>query len=148
MLIKIHVHNNIHIHDVLWLHFYYYFITDVCYSADIPEVEIISLIEEQIPKYTLRADAITNFRGYCNEDWYVSTPVLPPEYEFDLSPELTEETLKYFSKLIFIIMKLIIQAHVPLQLQTIFSIFCVQVFVYQRCTVSNKVILDTGISRE
>ncbi|XP_014664202.1 PREDICTED: trafficking kinesin-binding protein 1-like [Priapulus caudatus] len=72
-------------------------LTDLCYTANVPEVEIISLIEEQIPKYTLRADTITNFQGYTHEDWWVSTPVLPPDYEVELSPELTDETLKYFA---------------------------------------------------
>lgn len=36
---------------------------DLCCSDDVPEVEIISLIEEKIPKYTLRADTATSFAG-------------------------------------------------------------------------------------
>lgn len=32
-----------------------------------PEVEIFSLLEEQIPKYKLRADTLTQFTGYQNE---------------------------------------------------------------------------------
>lgn len=73
------------------------FITDICNDADLPEVEILSLIEEQIPRYRLRADTITDFTGYGNQDW-IQTPVLPPIDEADLTPELVEETLKYFSK--------------------------------------------------
>lgn len=41
-------------------------ITDLC-STDADEVEIFSLIEEQIPKYKVRADKITNFSGTCNQ---------------------------------------------------------------------------------
>ena len=73
------------------------FLADICNDEDLPEVEILSLIEEQIPKYRLRADTITNFQGYENQDW-IQTPVLPHIDEADLTPELVEETLKYFSK--------------------------------------------------
>ena len=72
--------------------------TDLCNDADLPEVEILSLIEEQIPLYRLRADTITEFKGYENQDW-IQTPVLPLIDDADLSPELTEEVLKYFGKL-------------------------------------------------
>mgnify|MGYP000639855464 FL=1 len=74
-----------------------FYSSDICNDADLPEVEILSLIEEQIPKYRLRADTITDFTGYGHLDW-IQTPVLPPIDEADLTPELVEETLKYFSK--------------------------------------------------
>ena len=70
---------------------------DVCYSEDLPEVDLVSLIEEQIPRYVLRADTLTDFAGYENEDW-IRTPVLPPEQDLPLSPELIDETLKYFGE--------------------------------------------------
>lgn len=41
--------------------------TDLCSSDHLPEVEIFSLLEEQIPKYKLRADTLTQFTGYQNE---------------------------------------------------------------------------------
>lgn len=40
---------------------------DLCSSEHLPEVEIFSLLEEQIPKYKLRADTLTQFAGYQNE---------------------------------------------------------------------------------
>ena len=36
---------------------------EVCSGGELPEVEIVSLLEEQIPKYTLRADTLTEFGG-------------------------------------------------------------------------------------
>ncbi|XP_064598414.1 trafficking kinesin-binding protein 1-like isoform X4 [Liolophura sinensis] len=70
-------------------------ITDVCNSANLPEVEILSLIEEQIPKYRLRADTITDFQGYNNEDW-IQTPIISIDTDLELTEEQIEETLKYF----------------------------------------------------
>lgn len=35
----------------------------MCSGGNLPEVEIISLLEEQIPQYTLRADTLTQFTG-------------------------------------------------------------------------------------
>lgn len=40
-----------------------FFISEVCSGGELPEVEIISLLEEQIPRYKLRADALTEFTG-------------------------------------------------------------------------------------
>ncbi|KAI8496447.1 anterograde dendritic transport of mitochondrion, partial [Branchiostoma belcheri] len=68
-------------------------LTDLCNSPDLPEVEIISLIQEEIPRYKLRADTVF---GYENKDW-LESPVLPPDTPVDLSPEQAEETLKYFA---------------------------------------------------
>jgi len=73
------------------------FPTDVCCRDDVDEVNLIQLIEEQIPRYVLRADTLTDFAGYQNEDW-IHTPCLPPDLDVDLSPELVGETLKYFSE--------------------------------------------------
>lgn len=38
-------------------------VAELCSSESIPEVEIISLLEEQIPRYKLRADTLTQFGG-------------------------------------------------------------------------------------
>ncbi|KAM9404379.1 trafficking kinesin-binding protein 1 isoform 3-T3 [Salvelinus alpinus] len=65
---------------------------DVCNSTDLPEVEIISLLEEQLPHYKLRADTIY---GYDHDDW-LHTPLLSPDTNLDLTVEQIEETLKYF----------------------------------------------------
>ncbi|XP_051792418.1 trafficking kinesin-binding protein 1-like isoform X2 [Erpetoichthys calabaricus] len=67
-------------------------ITDVCNTGNVPEVEIISLLEEQLPSYTLRADCVF---GYDHDDW-LHTPLIPPEVNINLTPEQIEETLKYF----------------------------------------------------
>uniref|UniRef100_A0A8C9VIY9 Trafficking kinesin protein 1 n=1 Tax=Scleropages formosus TaxID=113540 RepID=A0A8C9VIY9_SCLFO len=68
------------------------FPTDVCNSTDLPEVEIISLLEEQLPHYKLRADTIY---GYDHDDW-LHTPLISPDACVDLTTEQIEETLKYF----------------------------------------------------
>lgn len=67
---------------------------DVCNSTDLPEVEIISLLEEQLPHYKLRADTIY---GYDHDDW-LHTPLISPDANIDLTTEQIEETLKYFRK--------------------------------------------------
>uniref|UniRef100_A0A8C5FZW9 Trafficking kinesin-binding protein 1-like n=1 Tax=Gouania willdenowi TaxID=441366 RepID=A0A8C5FZW9_GOUWI len=70
----------------------FYSHTDVCNSTDLPELEIISLLEEQLPVYKLRADTIF---GYEQDDW-LHTPLVAPDSTFDLTTEQIEETLKYF----------------------------------------------------
>ncbi|XP_061772273.1 trafficking kinesin-binding protein 1 isoform X1 [Nerophis ophidion] len=67
-------------------------ITDVCNNTDLPELEIISLLEEQLPVYKLRADTIL---GYEQDDW-LHTPLVDSSSALDLTTEQTEETLKYF----------------------------------------------------
>ncbi|XP_069093753.1 huntingtin-associated protein 1 isoform X1 [Pleurodeles waltl] len=67
-------------------------ITDVSNSGNVAEVEIISLLAEQLPRYTLRADTMY---GYDHDDW-LHTPLLPPEVPLNLTPEQIEETFKYF----------------------------------------------------
>lgn len=69
---------------------------DVCNNTDLPELEIISLLEEQLPVYKLRADTIF---GYEQDDW-VHTPLVEPDCALDLTTEQIEETLKYFCKFI------------------------------------------------
>ncbi|XP_041648742.1 trafficking kinesin-binding protein 1 isoform X2 [Cheilinus undulatus] len=65
---------------------------NVCNSTDLPELEIISLLEEQLPVYKLRADTIF---GYDQDDW-LRTPLVDPDSSLDLTTEQIEETLKYF----------------------------------------------------
>lgn len=72
-------------------------ITEVCSGAELPEVEIISLLEEQIPRYRLRADTLTQFQGYENADWFIPSPALKSiDVDLKLSPEQIRETLNYF----------------------------------------------------
>uniref|UniRef100_A0A673WE39 Trafficking kinesin-binding protein 1-like n=1 Tax=Salmo trutta TaxID=8032 RepID=A0A673WE39_SALTR len=56
------------------------------------EVEIVSLLSEGLPNYTLRADCMF---GYDHDDW-LHTPLLPPEVALGLTHDQIEETLKYF----------------------------------------------------
>uniref|UniRef100_A0A8C4LIH8 Trafficking kinesin protein 1 n=1 Tax=Equus asinus asinus TaxID=83772 RepID=A0A8C4LIH8_EQUAS len=77
---------------VLGSHFSVVFPLDVCNSTDLPEVEIISLLEEQLPHYKLRADTIY---GYDHDDW-LHTPLISPDANINLTTEQIEETLKYF----------------------------------------------------
>uniref|UniRef100_A0AAV2LK41 Trafficking kinesin-binding protein 1-like n=1 Tax=Knipowitschia caucasica TaxID=637954 RepID=A0AAV2LK41_KNICA len=65
-------------------------ITDLC--SEIPELEIVSLLSEGQPNYTLRADSVF---GYDNDDW-LHTPLVPPEVVLGLTCEQIEETFKYF----------------------------------------------------
>ncbi|XP_034717364.1 trafficking kinesin-binding protein 1, partial [Etheostoma cragini] len=65
-------------------------LTDLC--SDLPELEIVSLLSEGQPNYTLRADSVF---GYDNDDW-LHTPLLPPTVALGLTHEQIEETLKYF----------------------------------------------------
>jgi len=72
----------------------HFLLPDVCNSTNLPEVEIISLLEEQLPHYKLRADTIY---GYDHDDW-LHTPLISPDANIDLTTEQIEETLKYFRK--------------------------------------------------
>ncbi|XP_076369864.1 trafficking kinesin-binding protein 1-like isoform X2 [Tachypleus tridentatus] len=70
-------------------------LTDLCNDVDIPEVELQSLMREDTPRYNLRADTITEFSGYRNNDW-IQTPVLPVDIELNLSPGFLSELFVYF----------------------------------------------------
>ncbi|XP_044525335.1 trafficking kinesin-binding protein 2 [Gracilinanus agilis] len=66
-------------------------ITDVCSNEDLPEVELVSLLEEQLPQYKLRVDSLFL---YENQDWTQS----PRQNQHDsdaISPVLAEETFRY-----------------------------------------------------
>ncbi|XP_065085625.1 trafficking kinesin-binding protein milt isoform X3 [Ochlerotatus camptorhynchus] len=71
--------------------------TEVCSSDNLPEVELFSLLEGQIPRYKVRADTTTTFGGYENQDWFVNYPALPiPQEGLGLTSEQTREALNYF----------------------------------------------------
>lgn len=55
--------------NLIYLFFFYFLLSfvDLCSSEQLPEVEIFSLLEEQIPKYKIRADSMTSFVGYENQ---------------------------------------------------------------------------------
>lgn len=74
---------------------------DLCSSLEVDEVEIFSLIEEQIPKYKIRADHITTFAGTTNQDFeFVQFPALkiPDNINLGLTAIQIRETLNYFRK--------------------------------------------------
>ncbi|GFO05578.1 trafficking kinesin-binding protein 1 [Plakobranchus ocellatus] len=76
-------------------------ITEVCSAEDPDEVEILSLVQEQIPRYRLRADTVSDFTGYRNTDFLhtgAHNGVCDPSDE-DLSPEQIEGSLNYFGEL-------------------------------------------------
>ena len=64
-------------------------------SSNNAEVEIVSLLEEQLPQYTLRQDFLTQFSGCPNPDWVVETPCLQEPVGRGLTPEQAEATLDY-----------------------------------------------------
>lgn len=55
-------------------------------------MEIISLLGEQLPRYTLRADTVFS---YDHGDW-LRAPTGPPQPVAPLTPQQIEETLQYF----------------------------------------------------
>ncbi|XP_036611506.1 huntingtin-associated protein 1, partial [Trichosurus vulpecula] len=65
-------------------------LTELC--NDVPEVEIITLLGEQLPHYKLRADSVF---GYEHHDW-IQTPMVPPDVSQHLTPTQIQETLQYF----------------------------------------------------
>ncbi|XP_047737920.1 trafficking kinesin-binding protein 1 isoform X2 [Hyalella azteca] len=75
-------------------------ITDVHQSEHLAEVEIISLVQEQIPSYRLRADPAAAAAGCSRDSWggIVPFPALEAEdgASSPLSPEQAEATLQYF----------------------------------------------------
>lgn len=74
-------------------------LTDLCSSLEVDEVEIFSLIEDQIPKYKIRADKIISFAGTSNQDFeFVQFPALniPETIGLGLSSDQIRETLNYF----------------------------------------------------
>ncbi|KAL6088834.1 hypothetical protein STEG23_000695, partial [Scotinomys teguina] len=65
---------------------------DVCSNEDLPEVELVNLLEEQLPQYKLRVDSLFL---YENQDWAQSSQHQPQDASETLSPVLAEETFRY-----------------------------------------------------
>uniref|UniRef100_A0A8C9A194 Trafficking kinesin protein 2 n=1 Tax=Prolemur simus TaxID=1328070 RepID=A0A8C9A194_PROSS len=66
-------------------------ITDVCSNEDLPEVELVNLLEEQLPQYRLKVDSLFL---YENQDW-TQSPHQQQHASDALSPVLAEETFHY-----------------------------------------------------
>lgn len=66
-------------------------ITDVCSNEDLPEVELVNLLEEQLPQYRLKVDSLFL---YENQDW-TRSPHRQHHASGTLSPVLAEETFRY-----------------------------------------------------
>ncbi|KAM5280561.1 trafficking kinesin-binding protein 2 [Ctenodactylus gundi] len=66
-------------------------ITDVCSDGDLPEAELVNLLEEQLPQYKLHVDSLFL---YENQDW-VQSSHQQRHASNTLSPVLTEETFRY-----------------------------------------------------
>ncbi|KAK1336542.1 hypothetical protein QTO34_002573 [Cnephaeus nilssonii] len=66
-------------------------ITDVCSNEDLPEVELVNLLEEQLPQYRLKVDSLFL---YENQDW-TRSPHRQHHASGSLSPVLAEETFRY-----------------------------------------------------
>ncbi|XP_041117557.1 trafficking kinesin-binding protein 2-like isoform X2 [Polyodon spathula] len=67
-------------------------ITDVGCSEDLPEAELVSLLEDQLPQYSLRADSLYL---YDSQDWVQSPSYSTDDVSSALSPVLAEETFRY-----------------------------------------------------
>ncbi|KAG8558911.1 hypothetical protein GDO81_017183 [Engystomops pustulosus] len=65
---------------------------DVYHSHDTPEVELVNLLEEQLPQYKLRVDSLYL---YDHQDWLQHSPTHKSNGLGSLSPVLAEETFRY-----------------------------------------------------
>ncbi|XP_061859131.1 trafficking kinesin-binding protein 2 isoform X2 [Colius striatus] len=66
-------------------------ISDVCSSEDLAEVELVSMLEEQLPDYKLRVDSLYL---YENQDW-IQTPACHGHLPEITSPVRDEEPFRY-----------------------------------------------------
>ncbi|KFW86985.1 Trafficking kinesin-binding protein 2, partial [Manacus vitellinus] len=66
-------------------------LSDVCSNEDLPEVELVSMLEEQLPDYKLRVDSLYL---YENKDWIQSSPCHGRLPEIT-SPARDEESFRY-----------------------------------------------------
>lgn len=70
-------------------------------STDFCLWDVITRLKIRLISWHWHPDYVSFLRhflntGYQNKDWYIQVPVLDPETALDLTPELIEETLKYF----------------------------------------------------
>lgn len=115
-------------HTTLFIYIFK-FISELCSSENLPEVEIFSLLEEQIPKYKVRSDFLTDFSGYSNQDWFVPTPALEiPTEGLGLTKEQTRETLNYFRKYL---LQFIMYLCNPVRFLHILTVLAVEVYKIQ-----------------
>ncbi|XP_061233334.1 trafficking kinesin-binding protein 2 isoform X2 [Neopsephotus bourkii] len=68
-------------------------ISDVCSSEDLPEVELVSMLEEQLPDYKLRVDSLYL---YENRDW-IQSPACHSHLPEISSPVRDEELFHYMT---------------------------------------------------
>lgn len=73
------------------LHLYH---LGVCPNEDLPEVELVSMLEEQLPQYKLQVDSLYLSE---NEDW-IQCPGHHSQVPEVSSSVLAEETFRYMSK--------------------------------------------------
>ncbi|NXV26110.1 TRAK2 protein, partial [Rissa tridactyla] len=68
-----------------------YSLSDVCSTEDLPEVELVSMLEEQLPDYKLRVDSLYL---YENQDW-IQSPACHGHLPEITSPVRGEEPFRY-----------------------------------------------------
>ncbi|XP_069637846.1 trafficking kinesin-binding protein 2 isoform X1 [Haliaeetus albicilla] len=68
-------------------------VSDVCSSEDLPEVELVSMLEEQLPDYKLRVDSLYL---YENQDW-IQPPACHSHLPEITSPVRDEEPFRYMT---------------------------------------------------
>ncbi|NXW28490.1 TRAK2 protein, partial [Phaetusa simplex] len=68
-----------------------YSLSDVCSTEDLPEVELVSMLEEQLPDYKLRVDSLYL---YENQDW-IQSPACHGHLPEITSPVRDEEPFRY-----------------------------------------------------
>lgn len=66
-------------------------ITDVCHNEDLPEIELVSMLEEQLPQYKLRVDSLYLSE---NEGW-IQSPRYHSHISENASPDHAEENFHY-----------------------------------------------------
>lgn len=87
------------LHNIECLFFVFRFCLneDICSSDNLAEVEVISLLDEKIPTYKLRADTVFS---HSNCDW-IRAPLYFDEQQISqLTNEQIQLTLDYFSNYI------------------------------------------------
>ncbi|XP_009888485.1 PREDICTED: trafficking kinesin-binding protein 2 [Charadrius vociferus] len=68
-------------------------ISDVCSTEDLPEVELVSMLEEQLPDYKLRVDSLYL---YENQDW-IQSPACHGHLPEITSPVHDEDPFRYMT---------------------------------------------------
>ncbi|KAM9306002.1 trafficking kinesin-binding protein 2 [Gastrophryne carolinensis] len=66
---------------------------DVFHCQDVPEMELVNMLEDQLPQYKLRVDSLYL---YDHQDW-IQSPTKQSHGLGSLSPVLAEETFRYMT---------------------------------------------------